>query len=138
MKKEAFCHHQDPVRYTELPSELEEIRLGVWSVIKERKQSLKIPDWESSIAWSKATIASMKSMVPFVQDIYAVVGPTMFWTYLVSHLWTGIEPAIFLYLSGTLLSKVSDHATPSAPSSFKIFLYRSRIISLPEHQTRGL
>ena len=101
--------HEDDtfIRYADIPSSLEEIQLGVWRIIMEREASFKIPTWDDVVTFSSSVVATMTSLVPFIKDVYAVVGPGMFLAYLVSHFWTGVEEAVYLSLSGNLLSSVS-------------------------------
>lgn len=103
--------NEDVVSYGERPSDLEEIRMGVWSILKTRKKTtaatFKLRDtldsWTASVREKSAIVS------PFIKDVYVSVGPALFLVYTLSSLATNLEMALYLHLSNNLLQQVCTH-----------------------------
>ena len=96
----------DYIEYVDLPPSLEDVQLGVWRIILERKSPLKIPKWEEFYASVAAVKAYFLHLAPFFKDIYSVVGPALAFQLLLAHCWHSVQEAVYLYLSSNLLNTV--------------------------------
>ena len=83
--------------------DIKEFHLGVWHI------KVALPRGRFAV---KHYIDTIRSSLPFVQrltmDIWALA-PSLLILYLVCQFWTGVEEALLLQLSGTLLRKVCEY-----------------------------
>ncbi len=104
MSKEQRKHKDN-----ELHPSLAEARLGVWRVVYSRGPAFKlsIPGKHTFEKWKRGYEYIRTYIIPFLLDVWRVLGTKLFCLYLLNHFWWGIESALLLYLLSGLLKQVS-------------------------------
>ncbi|TCD66807.1 hypothetical protein EIP91_000943 [Steccherinum ochraceum] len=114
--------NEDVVSYGERPSDLEEIRMGVWSILKTRKKTtaatFKLRDTLDS--WTTSVREKSAIVTPFIKDVYVSVGPALFLVYTLSSLATNLEMALYLHLSNNLLQQIEATLLSGKPDPWAV------------------